>query len=141
MWTKHATFVNTNVNNRYIQINLWRNRYFYENVWNIVIFKLEYGQFGTTFNNSNTDDFVLDITFNNIVNGFSGISCVLKLERCLLPYIMKYYLPCVAMVMVSFISFLLSLNSIPARVALLVTLFLTLTNILIAQQVWLKLHL
>merc|ERR1712088_1027336 len=38
------------------------------------------------------------------------------------------------MVLVSFISFLLSLNSIPARVALLVTLFLTLTNILIAQQ-------
>ena len=101
----------------------------------IVIFKLEESQFGTTFNNSNTDDFILDITFNDIVNGFSGISCVLKLERCLLPYIMKYYLPCIAMVLVSFISFLLSLNSIPARVALLVTLFLTLTNILIAQQV------
>ena len=101
----------------------------------IVVFKLEESQFGTTFNNSNTDDFILDITFNDIVNGFSGISCVLKLERCLLPYIMKYYLPCIAMVIVSFISFLLSLNSIPARVALLVTLFLTLTNILIAQQV------
>ena len=105
---------------------------------NIVIFKLEESQFGTTFNNSNTDDFVLDITFNYIVNTFSGISCVLKLERRLLPYIMKYYLPCVAMVIVSFISFLISLNSIPARVALLVTLFLTLTNILIAQQVWLN---
>lgn len=101
----------------------------------IVIFNLENGQFGTTFNNSNTDDFVLDITFDNIINGFSGISCVLKMERSLLPYVMKYYLPCVAMVIVSFISFLLSLNSIPARVALLVTLFLTLTNILIAQQV------
>ena len=101
----------------------------------IVIFKLESSEFGTTFNNSNTDDFILDITFKDILNGFSGISCVLRLERCLLPYIMKYYLPCIAMVIVSFISFLLSLNSIPARVALLVTLFLTLTNILIAQQV------
>lgn len=101
----------------------------------IVIFKLESSAFGSTFNNSNTDDFILDITFKDIVNGFSGISCVLRLERCLLPYIMKYYLPCIAMVIVSFISFLLSLNSIPARVALLVTLFLTLTNILIAQQV------
>ena len=101
----------------------------------IVIFKLEESSFGGTFNNSNTDDFILDITFSDITNGFSGISCVLNLERCLLPYIMKYYLPCIAMVIVSFISFLLSLNSIPARVALLVTLFLTLTNILIAQQV------
>ena len=101
----------------------------------IVIFKLEESHFGSTFNSSNTDDFILGITFKDIVNGFSGISCVLRLERCLLPYIMKYYLPCVAMVIVSFISFLLSLNSIPARVALLVTLFLTLTNILIAQQV------
>ena len=106
---------------------------------NVVEFKLaQPGLFGTTFNNSNTDDFVLDITFNDILNGFSGISCVLKMERCLLPYIMKYYLPCVAMVIVSFISFLLALNSVPARVALLVTLFLTLTNILIAQQVRLQ---
>ena len=101
----------------------------------IVIFKLESSEFGTTFNNSNTDDFILDITFNDIVNGFSGISFVLRLERCLLPYMMKYYLPCMAMVIVSFISFLLALNSIPARVALLVNVFLTLTNILIAQQV------
>ena len=102
---------------------------------NIVIFNLENAQFGTTFNNTNTDDFVLDITFKPIFNGFSGISFVLKLERCLLPYVMRYYLPCVAMVIVSFISFLISLTSIPARVALLVTLFLTVTNILIAQQV------
>ena len=107
----------------------------------IVMFRLVHAQFGTTFNNSNTDDFVLNITFNAINNGFSGISFVLKLERCLLPYIMRYYLPCVAMVIVSFISFLISLNSIPARVALLVTLFLTVTNILIAQQVRYQIYL
>ena len=101
----------------------------------IVIFKLAESQFGATFNNSNTDDFILEITFNDIVNGFSGISCVLKLQRVLLPYIMKYYLPCIAMIIVSFIGFLLSLSEIPARVALFVTLFLTLTNFLIAQQV------
>ena len=101
----------------------------------IVMFRLEHAEFGTTFNNSNTDDFVLDIKFNSIHNGFSGISFVLTLQRRLLPYIMRYYLPCVAMVIASFINFLISLNSIPARVALLVTLFLTVTNILIAQQV------
>ena len=102
----------------------------------IVMFRLAHAEFGTTFNNSNTDDFVLDIKFNSIHNGFSGISFVLTLQRRLLPYIMRYYLPCVAMVIVSFINFLISLDSIPARVALLVTLFLTVTNILIAQQVW-----
>ena len=105
----------------------------------IVVFKLDQTAFGATLNNTNTDDFILDITFNDVSHGFSRISCVLKLQRRLLPYIMKYYLPCVAMVTVSFIGFLLSLNSIPARVALLVTLFLTLTNILMAQQVRFKL--
>ena len=38
--------------------------------------------------------------------------------------------------MVSFIGFIISMDSIPARVALLVTQFLTQTNILIAQQVY-----
>ena len=105
---------------------------------NVIEFKLQETRFGTTFNSSNTDDFVLHTTFNAILNRYSGISCVLKMERCLLPYIMKYYLPCIAMVIVSLISFLLALNTVPARVVLLVTLFLTLTNTLIAQQVRLE---
>ena len=100
----------------------------------IVNFRFEEGHFGITYKNSNTDDFVLDITFDDKNNG-TGMYCSVKMERCLLPYIIKYYLPCIAIVVVSLISFLLSLDSIPARVALLVTQFLTLTNILIAQQV------
>ena len=59
----------------------------------------------------------------------------IKLGRCILPFIIKYYLPCIAIITVSLINFLISVSSIPARVALLVTQFLTLTNILIAQQV------
>ena len=102
---------------------------------NVVIFELQESAFGMTNKQSNTDEFRFSIIFNKMTNGFSGISCIINMERSLLPYIMKYYLPTIAMVIVSFISFLLSLTSIPARVALLVTLFLTLTNILIAQQV------
>ena len=51
------------------------------------------------------------------------------------PFVMKYYLPCAAIVLVSQISFLISPDQIPGRVALLVTLFLVLTNIFIRQQV------
>ena len=101
----------------------------------VAVFRLIHAEFGTTFNNSNTDDFDLEITFNNITNGFSGISFDLKLERTLLPIFMRYYFPCIAMVIVSFTNFLISFSSIPGRIALLVTVFLTITNILIAQQV------
>ena len=102
---------------------------------NVVIFRLASAEFGTTFNNSNTEDFKLDLTFNNITTPFSGISFDMKLKRSLLPYFMRYYLPCIVMVAVSFTNFLISFSSIPGRIGLLVTLFLTMVNVLIAQQV------
>ena len=101
---------------------------------NIVYFSFELGVFGVTNKNSNTDAFEINITFNQAKNE-SGIQSTIKLERSLLPFIIKYYLPCTAIIIVSLISFLISIASIPARVALLVTQFLTLTNVLIAQQV------
>ena len=100
----------------------------------VVTFSFDEGQFGVTMNNSNTDDFDLDVIFGK-ADGHKGIYCTIKLQRRLLPFIMMYYLPCIAIVIVSLVSFLLRFDSIPARVALLVTLFLTMTNILIAQQV------
>ena len=84
--------------------------------------------------NSNIDDFSIDITFEDNANQ-TGIHAIIKLERCILPFIIKCYLPCIAIITVSLISFLISVDSIPARVGLLVTQFLTVTNILIAQQV------
>ena len=101
---------------------------------NIVDFSFELGLFGVTNEHANTDAFVLDVQFNDKTNQ-SGIQGTIKMERALLPYTVKYYLPCVAIIIVSLISFLISVSSIPARVALLVTQFLTLTNVLIAQQV------
>ena len=100
----------------------------------IVEFSLELGVFGVTNKHSNTDEFEIGIKFNEKGNQ-TGINSVITLDRNILPYVIKYYLPCIAIIIVSLISFLISLSSIPARVALLVTQFLTLTNVLIAQQV------
>ena len=58
-----------------------------------------------------------------------------KMERKIQPYFMMYYLPCMAILLVSIISFAIPLNAIPGRVGLLVTLFLTLTNLFIYEMV------
>ena len=101
---------------------------------NIVIFSMELGVFGLTNKNSNTDNFNIEVTFKDNTNQ-TGIHGVIKLERRIFSFIIKYYLPCIAITTMSLISFLLSKEHIPVRVALLVTNFLTLTNILMAYQV------
>lgn len=84
-------------------------------------------------------DFEMDIGFyNDYLMGdcyrrIVGVN--VNMKRFMQPFIMKYYLPSVAIVIVSGIGFIIPLNSLPARVALLVTQFLTLTNIFIHQQV------
>ena len=101
---------------------------------NVVRVIFELGLFGVTNNNFNLDDFAINVTFKN-ETGQTGIYSIIKLERQVLPFIIRYYLPCIAIITVSLMNFLISVDSIPARTALLVTQFLTLTNILIAQQV------
>ena len=59
----------------------------------------------------------------------------ITMKRVIQPYLFQYFLPCMAIVAVSFISFLVPLTSIPGRIALVVTQFLTLTNIFIHQMV------
>ena len=103
---------------------------------NIVELLKQFGIFGETNQHANTDDFYMEVTFDYKSNK-SGIHSMIKLERRIMPYIIQYYLPCIAIVSVSMIGYCISLDSIPARVTLLVTQFLTLTNILIAQQVYL----
>ena len=68
-------------------------------------------------------------------NGSHHIGFNMKLKRIRSPYIYKYYLPCAAIVLVSQISFTIPISSIPGRVSLVVTQFLTLTNIFIYQMV------
>ena len=68
-------------------------------------------------------------------SGDNQIGFDIKLARILEPYIMGYYLPCIASVVVSQIGFLIPLTSIPGRAALLVTQFLSLINLFIAEMV------
>ena len=56
------------------------------------------------------------------------------MDRIFAPYLFEYYLPCMAIVIVSFISFIVPLSAIPGRIALVVTQFLTLTNIFIHEM-------
>ena len=93
----------------------------------------------------NGDDVGFDITIeyfegnltkSNITESTIGME--FKMERILYPFVMKYYLPCIAIVVISQISYIIPLTAIPGRVALLVTQFLTLTNLFIYQMV--KLH-
>jgi hypothetical protein len=59
----------------------------------------------------------------------------ITLKREVQPYLYQYYFPSIAIVAVSFISFIIPLSAIPGRIALVVTQFLTLTNIFIHQMV------
>ena len=56
-------------------------------------------------------------------------------KRHISKYIFEYYLPTITIVMASSVSFIIPLTAIPGRVALVVTQFLTLTNIFIHHMV------
>ena len=59
----------------------------------------------------------------------------LTFDRIYKPFIYQYYIPCIAIVMVSSLNFLVPMTAIPGRISLLVTNFLTLTLIYINQIV------
>ena len=78
------------------------------------------------------DDPILGVKMHNIT--FS-----IAMKRQVGKYIYQYYIPCIAIVTASSFSFIIPLSAIPGRVALMVTQFLTLTNIFIKQMVGLQL--
>ena len=83
------------------------------------------------------ENFNITVTFfdRNLNNGNNIVGFNITMARILTPFIMEYYLPSVAIVLVSPIGFLIPLTAIPGRVALLVTQFLTITNLFIHQMV------
>lgn len=56
-------------------------------------------------------------------------------KRIYRPFVYQYYIPCIAICMVSSLNFLVPTSSIPGRISLLLTNFLTLTLIYINQMV------
>ena len=77
--------------------------------------------------------------YGNIFNETKTISnkfgSNMDVKRRILPYLIQYYLPCASIVAVSSASFIIPLTAIPGRVSLVVTLFLTLTNLIIQHEV------
>ena len=69
---------------------------------------------------------------NKISNDF-GFN--LEIKRKVSTYVIQYYLPCATIVAVSSISFIIPVTAIPGRVSLVVTLFLTLSNLIIHHEV------
>lgn len=101
-----------------------------------VIFTFRTSVFRFGENTYNTDDFNLNIlNVNGNIDNNTTFGFTIKMQRRLQPFIMECYFPCIAIVVVSQISFLIPLDTVSGRVALLVTQFLTLTNICIHQQV------
>ena len=66
-------------------------------------------------------------------NNLIGIN--IQMNRKLASFMLQYYIPCIAIVLVSQVSFVIPVHAIPGRVALLVTLFLTMVNLFIHQMV------
>jgi hypothetical protein len=97
------------------------------------------GKFVMTFSNLSkmeADDFNTayeDLNPLGDLRKFVGFQ--VEMKRKMSPFVMKYYLPAAGIVIVSEMSFLISPSQLPGRVALLVTLFLVLTNIFTRQQV------
>ena len=79
----------------------------------------------------------MDISFFGEGNRMKGekVGFHIHMSRLMTPYLLKYYIPSIAIVIVSEIGFLVPLTAIPGRVALLVTNFLTLVNLFIHQMV------
>ena len=77
--------------------------------------------------------FIAEETFD--IDTKTRIGLNIEVKRTLRPYILKYYTPCATIVFMSQLSFLIPLESLPGRVALVVTQFLTLTSLFIQQMV------
>ena len=82
-------------------------------------------------------NFEMKINFfdNGIKTGKNVIGMSIEMSRITDSFIMKYYIPCVGIVLVSEIGFVIPATAIPGRVGLLVTQFLTLINLFIYQMV------
>ena len=102
----------------------------------VVIFEYELGLFRETEKNVLLDEFDIEMV-SKLSNNKSGINSKFVLKRNIFPFFLKYYLPSAAIVIMASLTFFVTKdsNAILGRMAMVVTLILTLTNILIAQQV------
>ena len=97
--------------------------------------------FATLVRRSDVDGFKIEgkpiYTRNTSFSGiyFTYVEHYIMLQRQAPKYFYQYYIPCITIVAAASFSFIIPLSAIPGRVALIVTQFLTLTNIFINQMV------
>ena len=77
----------------------------------------------------------IDSVGNFDYDGMNVVGFNIILRRLVAKYLWKYYIPCFSIVIVSQISFIIPLSSIPGRVCLVATNFLTLISIFMEQMV------
>ena len=80
-------------------------------------------------------DMTIEFFDQGYSDGNNTIGFDITMDRIYEPFIWKYYVPCIAIVSVSGLSFIIPISAIPGRVALLVTQFLSLINLFIFQMV------
>ena len=74
-------------------------------------------------------------TIQGTLIGFGNFGYDIEMKRIKRPYFYQYYLPCASIVVASHLSFIVPISATPGRIALVVTQFLTLTNLFINQKV------
>ena len=72
---------------------------------------------------------------NGFFDNLKEVGFNLTMKRIQQPFLLRYYLPCVAIVIVTQISFYIPPDAIPGRIVLLITLFLTIMHLLMSEQV------
>ena len=77
-------------------------------------------QFGSINNNGTMD---------------ASVGAIFYLQRYSRPFLEKYYLPCIGLVILTSVSFFVPPKMVPGRGGMLVTLFLVLNNIFSASKV------
>ena len=92
--------------------------------------------FGFKVSNSKLIEAKLKTTSEREFN-YTEFGVEIKLQRRFENYIYEYYVPCILIVLASTLSFIIPLSAIPGRIGLVVTLFLTLTNMFIYERVYL----
>ena len=77
--------------------------------------------------------FEIEVTLTKYDENATEMGFNITLRRIVSPYIYQNYIPCAAIVVVSQVSFMIPQESIPGRISLIATQFLTLTNVFIYQ--------
>ena len=106
--------------------------------WNLTVYNdknfiIKYDANGFEVNTHDFDSF--RGTVQHLGLPYCGFGFDFHVKRQISTYIFQYYLPSITIVIASSVSFIIPLSAIPGRVALVVTQYLTLTNIFIHQMV------